>query len=400
LRKLRIGIEKKLIAGQMTGVGNYSFQLLKALICSAPQFEFIGFSPVGWTSFDSSSIRQIECRQNKKEVVAVPPLVHKLSSAARRSASRSTTARWLYRASQKAAFASTVGSQSLDLFHALSFIPPADPGVPTLPVVYDLSFVRYPQAHPHERLIWLKRLPKIIANAPLVQTISEFSRNEIVSVYGYPKDRIVVAPPAAARIFRPFGIDATRSGLAQFKLSPNAYLLAVGTLEPRKNLRTLVSAYARLSAAERSVTPLVVAGGVGWGNVGLPKQASELVRDGSLRFVGMVPDARLRDLYEGAVALFYPSLYEGFGMPVVEAMSCGTQVIHSEGTSMDEISGEFGLRLPPTDTDAWTRAIRKIIDKASSRQSGIATQQLIDQAGRFDWATSADKVKAAYMKLV
>lgn len=279
-------------------------------------------------------------------------------------------------------------------------MPPADPGVPTLPVVYDLSFVRYPQTHPRERLIWLERLPKIIARAPLIQTISEFSRSEIASVYGYPKGSIFVAPPAPASIFRPVGIDATRSGLAQFDLTPGAYLLAVGTLEPRKNLGTLVAAYARLPAAERSLMPLVVAGGAGWGNVGLPKQASELLRDGSLRFVGMVPDARLRDLYEGAVALFYPSLYEGFGMPVIEAMSCGTQVVHSEGTSMDEISGDFGLRLPPTDIDAWTCAIRTVIDQASSQQSAITRQKRIDRARLFDWARSADRVRTAYTELV
>ena len=110
-------------------------------------------------------------------------------------------------------------------------------------------------------------------------------------------------------------------------------------------------------------------------------------------FVGMVPDARLRDLYEGAVALFYPSLYEGFGMPVIEAMSCGTQVVHSEGTSMDEISGDFGLRLPPTDIDAWTCAIRTVIDQASSQQSAITRQKRIDRARLFDWARSADQVQ-------
>jgi alpha-1,3-rhamnosyl/mannosyltransferase len=399
LKKLRIGIETKLMAGQLTGVGNYSLHLLKALIGETAQFEFLGFSPTGWSALDSSAIRQIERRQNKGEVAAEPALIQRLSSAVRRSASGSTTARWVYRAIQTSTFARTVGSQSLDIFHALGFMPPADPGVPTLPVVYDLSFVRYPQTHPRERLTWLERLPRIIASAPLVQTISEFSRSEIAAVYGYPKERIFVAPPAPASIFRPFGIDATRSGLAQFDLTPGAYLLAVGTLEPRKNLGTLVSAYARLSAAERSLMQLVVAGGGGWGDVGLPKQASELLRDGSLRFVGMVPDARLRDLYEGAVALFYPSLYEGFGMPVVEAMSCGTQVVHSGETSMDEISGKFGLRLPPTDIDAWTCAMRTVIDQAS-QQSAVARQQRVDRARSFDWARSADRVRTAYLQLV
>jgi alpha-1,3-rhamnosyl/mannosyltransferase len=296
------------------------------------------------------------------------------------------------------AFARTVGRQSLDLFHALNFIPPADPGVVTLPIVYDLSFVRYPETHPRERLDWLKRLPAVIAKAPLIQTISEFSRNEIATFYGYPKDKIFVAPPAPARIFKPLGIEATTRGLATLDLAPSAYLLAVGTLEPRKNLATLVAAYGTLSPAERARVPLVIAGGTGWGNVGLTKHASALVQDGSLRFLGMVPDARLRDLYEGTVTLLFPSLYEGFGMPVVEAMSCGAHVIHSAGTSMDEISGNVGIRLPATDIAAWTDAMRHAIEVADAQAA--ERPRRISQARRFDWVASAERVRTAYASLL
>ena len=160
----------------------------------------------------------------------------------------------------------------------------------------------------------------------------------------------------------------TRSGLASLDLEPQRYLLAVGTLEPRKNLGTLVAAYGRLSQRERARMPLVIAGGAGWGDVGFPKQTSEFVREGSLRFLGMVPDARLRDLYEGAAALLFPSIYEGFGMPVVEAMSCGALVLHSTGTSMDEISADVGIRLPATDVTAWTEAMRRLIEPAVAGQ--------------------------------
>jgi glycosyltransferase involved in cell wall biosynthesis len=400
LGRIKIGIETRLLAGQMTGIGNYSFHLLKALISSCPELEYHGFGRIAWSLFDASTIRSIEQRQNKGDTAIEPGATQKLIATARRTASRSTSARALYRAMHSSAFARTVGHQQLDLYHALNFIPPADPGVVTLPIVYDLSFVRFPATHPKERLDWLTRLPAVIAKAPLIQTISEFSRNEIATVYGYPRDRIFVAPPAPADIFRPLGIEATRRGLATLKLAPGGYLLAVGTLEPRKNLGMLVAAYATLSAAERARAPLVVAGGAGWGNVCLPKQASELVQDGSLRFVGMVPDARLRDLYEGATALLFPSLYEGFGMPVVEAMSCGTAVIHSAGTSMDEISAEAGIRLGATDGAAWTDAMREAIEAAHADAAPVARQQRIAQARRFDWAVSAQRVRAAYATLL
>jgi alpha-1,3-rhamnosyl/mannosyltransferase len=383
----------------MTGVGNYSLQLLKALTATSAEFEFLGFGRVRWAPLGSSAIRQIEQRHNKGEMSSDPTLHAKSLAFLRWQVSRSMTVRSTYRAIYTNAFAKTVKSQSLDLFHALSFLPPADPGVPTLPVIYDLSFVRYPETHPRERLTWLERLPKVIADAPLVQTISEFSRREIEAVYGYPRNKVFVAPPAPASIFRPIGIDLTRAGLAKLNLVPSAYLLAVGTLEPRKNLGTLVAAYARLSATERYRMPLVIAGGAGWGNIGLPRQASDLVRDGSLRFLGMVPDARLRDLYEGAVALLFPSLYEGFGMPVVEAMSCGTQVFHSAGTATDEITGDNGVALPPTDIDAWTIAIRQAIEQAL-QETRRQRESRIDRARSFDWIESAERVRSAYAQVL
>jgi alpha-1,3-rhamnosyl/mannosyltransferase len=400
LKLIRIGIETRLLAGQMTGIGNYSFHLLKALIDTCPELDYHGFGRISWSRFDATTIHAIERHQNKGETTIDPGVRQKLIAAARRAAARSTSARTLYRAMHATAFARTVGRQSLDLFHALNFIPPADPGVVTLPIVYDLSFVRYPETHPKERLDWLKRLPAVIASAPLIQTISEFSLNEIATFYGYPKDKIFVAPPAPAGIFKPLGIEATTRGLATLDLAPGAYLLAVGTLEPRKNLATLVAAYGTLSPAERTRMPLVIAGGAGWGNVGLPKHASELVQDGSLRFLGMVPDARLRDLYEGTVALLFPSLYEGFGMPVVEAMSCGTHVIHSAGTSMDEISADVGIRLPATDVAAWTDAMRHAIEAAGAQTATAARQRRIAQARRFDWIASAERVRSAYARLL
>ena len=385
----------------MTGIGNYCFHLLDALIGAGTEFEFRSFGQVRWHDFDAASLREIKQRKNKDQDAARPTIAHRLAAQLRVYATRSSLAQASYRSMRMISFAGTVSRQSLDLFHALSFLPPADPGVPSVPVVYDLSFVRYPATHPKARLKALERLPSFIAKAPLVQTISEFSRNEIASVYGYPSEKIFIAPPAPAAIFRPLGMNATRQGLASFDLEPQRYLLAVGTLEPRKNLGMLVAAYSCLTSFERLRTPLVIAGGAGWGDVGLPKQASALVREGSLYFLGMVPDARLRDLYEGAVALLFPSIYEGFGMPVVEAMSCGTRVIHSAGTSMDEISADLGTRLPATDVTAWTEAMRRSIETTTAGQTADPDRQRrIAQARTFDWTTGAERVRAAYRRLL
>jgi alpha-1,3-rhamnosyl/mannosyltransferase len=285
--------------------------------------------------------------------------------------------------------------RSIALFHAFNYIPPVRLAVPTLPVVYDLSFIRYPAMHPQARVRWLSRLPNVIERAPLVHTISEFSKREIVEVFGVPQSRIIVAYPAAASIYRPLGIGPTIADLQKLDLLPNRYLLAVGTLEPRKNLKTLVAAYSKLSAADRSRCPLVIVGGKGWGTTDLPPATASLVREGSIRFLGYVSDPLLRSLYEGTRLMLFPSIYEGFGMPVVEAMACGAPIAHSGKTSMDEITGGLGLRIEALDVDAWTEHMRDAISSDTDLRNE-RRQSRINRAKTFSWTDSANVIRKAY----
>jgi glycosyltransferase involved in cell wall biosynthesis len=393
--RLRIGIETRQMAGHMTGIGNYSFLLLRALTVD-PDLTFVGFGEFRWADVDQQTLARLGAAQAKTVQEPLPRQTPQryLGQLARRAAKLSF-ARSAFRASQSLLFGRTVRSKRLDLFHALNFLPPSEPGVPTLPIVYDLSFLRHPESHPKERLKWLAGLRDVIARAPLVHTISEFSKAEIHSAYGYPLERIFVAPPAAAEIFRPLGAEATRREIETFDLTSSRYLLAVGTLEPRKNLRTLIAAYSRLREADQQRVALVIAGGSGWGDIDLPKEASTLVRTGRLRFVGAVSDAQLRSLYEGAAAFLFPSIYEGFGMPVVEAMRCGTAVVHSEATAMDEIAPGLAQQLPALDVDAWTNAMRQAAN-APEAQDGAARAARIARAETYRWDTSAKAVRAAY----
>ena len=392
---LRIGVETRQMAGHMTGIGNYSFHLLRALTIE-PDLAFVGFGEFGWADVNQETLARLGAAQAKTshEPSPRPPLQRHLGQLARRAA-RLSFARSAFRASQSFLFGRTVRSQRLDLCHALNFVPPSEPGVPTLPIVYDLSFLRHPESHPRERLKWLAGLRDVIARAPLVHTISEYSKAEIHSAYGYPLDKIFVAPPAAAEIFRPLGDEATRKDIEAFDLTSQRYLLAVGTLEPRKNLRTLIAAYSRLPQADQQRLALAIAGGSGWGDIDLPKEASSLVRAGRLRFLGAVSDAQLRSLYEGAAAFLFPSIYEGFGMPVVEAMRCGTAVVHSEATAMDEIAPGLAQRLPALDVEAWTNAMREVANASETRDTA-AREARIARAQTYRWDTSAKAVRAAY----
>lgn len=398
-----VGVETLILHRSMTGVGNYLYNLLKALVDSETNIEFRGLDYVTWRKLDRQFFDEIAQAQKKGVAKATDDVERHLSllKRVRRFAHQNVinvdVFRDIYRGIRPFQFTLSARRQSLDLFHAFNYLPPADPGVPVLPVIYDLSFVRFPEAHPSDRLRQMRPLAKTVARASQIQTISEFSRREIASVYNYPIEQIFVAPPAASEIFRPLGAEITTAGIAGFELKRGSYLLTVGTLEPRKNLKTLIAAYSRVATADRARMPLVIVGGAGWGDLALPKETERLIGSGQLRFLKGVSDADLRSLYEGARLMLLPSLYEGFGLPVVEAMACGTAVAHSADTAMDEISGGLATRVAMLDVDAWTQAIN----------AAIATDAVMDEAARakrigraalFGWHQSAGTVNAAYRK--
>jgi alpha-1,3-rhamnosyl/mannosyltransferase len=400
---IRAGFESGILDGPMTGIANYTFHMIRSALELSPDLRFSGFRRFNWETVDLAALEQFAARQdsygaeNGLRRGARSVVRTSLLNGGRRAGLGSV--RTIYRALRRIRFASSVGSRSLDLFHTFNFRPLADPGVPVLPVIYDLSTFRHPEFHPDDRVRWLSPLRDTLAQAPRVQTISEFSRREIAELFGYPLDRIFVAPPAAAAQFAPMGEGATQRDLDILDLRYGNFFLAVGTLEPRKNLRTLIAAYAQLPLAARARFPLVVAGGAGWGELKLPTQTAALVAEGALRFVQHVSGAQLRSLYEGARLLLMPSLYEGFGMPVVEALACGTPVAHSADTAMDEISANLGNRISALDVDGWTDALQDALD--SGGHADLAQRQArIAQARRFDWRHSAGLMVDAYRQIL
>lgn len=403
---MRVGIESGIFDGPMTGIANYTFHIVQSALELSPNLRFSGFQQFNWQAVDLAAMEQIAVRDRTSEADnrsrSYWQRARGVSGAALRGAAGRASfrsARTVYRTVRQKRFALSVRQQSLDLFHAFNFRPPADPAVPVLPVIYDLSTFRYPEFHPDERVRWLAPLADILSRAPRVQTISEFSRQEIASLFGYPLDRIFVAPPAAAAQFTSVGECATQRDLDAMNLRYGNFFLAVGTIEPRKNLRTLVAAYAQLSPAARIHFPLVVAGGAGWGELKLPEQTAALVAEGTLRFVRHVSRAQLRSLYEGARLLLMPSLYEGFGMPVVEAFACGTPVAHSEKTAMDEISGGLGTRVAAHDVAGWTDALEQAM-QGDEHADGALRGARIARARQFDWHKSASIVLATYRDLL
>lgn len=399
-----IGLESGILLGPMTGIANYTFHIVRSLLEQDGSFRYVGFERLAWRDISLASLHEVEVSHQERDASNAPD--KRVSGLARQAATgvakrlaRAPSARSLYRTILRWRFAASVRSQRLDLFHAFNYRPPSDPGVPMLPVVYDLSTFRHPEFHPADRVRWLSQLGGLIDRAPVVQTISEFSKREIISIFGTPANKIFVAPPAAAPLYAQLGYDVTQPDLALLGLTYGNFFLTVGTLEPRKNIRTLITAYAQLSPAERAGCPLVIAGGRGWGNLDLPAQVESLRREGTLCFLEGISNPQLRSLYEGARLLLMPSLYEGFGMPVVEALACGAPVAFSADTAMDEISAGLGHRISAMDVDGWTGALRDALDR-DDHADEAQREARIRQARQFDWRKSAGLVSAAYGHLI
>ena len=254
----------------------------------------------------------------------------------------------------------------LDLLHCTTFRGPARARVPTVLTVHDLALLRTPEAFPRwHRLYGRAGLRRVLHAANAVVAVSEFTREELVALVRVPGERIRVVPNGVDAVFTPQG-----------QVMEGNYVLAVATLEPRKNLARAVEA-ARLAGVE-----LRVVGAHGWGGVEVPG------------WVGEVPDAELAALYRGARCLLYPSLYEGFGIPVLEAMACGTPVVTSRGTAMEEVAGGAAVLVDPLDE----ASIAAGLAEADSRRDDLV-QLGLTRASEFTWERAADAVEALWREL-
>lgn len=259
--------------------------------------------------------------------------------------------------------------------------------------VHDLSHRRYPQYHPPERVAFFSRqLGESLARARRINVVSQFTAQELVELEGVDPARIDIVPPAVSSRFLVPLPPAGREALeARYRL-PERYLLSVGTLEPRKNLSRVLEAYGRLPVAVQQRTPLLLAGMSGWGEQRLSAAAEAALARGTIRRLGYVPSADLPGLYARAAGFVYVSLYEGFGMPVAEAMASGTPVLTANVTATHEVAGGTALEVAPDDDDAILEGLRALID--DDHQERILAARA--RAEAFTWQASADRLLASF----
>ena len=234
---------------------------------------------------------------------------------------------------------------------------PWSPGFPSVVSVHDLTVRLFPETH-SRKVLWSQRpfLGRTLSRATAVIADSRATAKDIRFLYPAAASKITTIPLGVEARFHP---DLAMRAQVRSEIGcPNGYLLTAGTLEPRKNLGVLFAAWERLRAEDPDFPPLVVVGASGWKNREILTEIERLAPVGLLA-LGRVPDVRLVELLQGAAVFAYPSLYEGFGLPPLEALACGLPTVVSDASSLPEVVGAVGFKAPPHDVKAWIQALRR-----------------------------------------
>lgn len=350
---MRIALDVQSTLGRKTGIGLYTANLLTALRRVAPQHDYV---ELAWG-------RTQELRTDQR-------------------------LRW-----QQMVVPNRARAAHADVLHVPGFDAPWWKPCPVILTVHDLIGMLFPHnLPPVARFYWSRWLPWSVRRADHIIADSEHTRRDIICLMHIPAERIIVIPLGVDASFRPLEDRSLLNALRKKYALPSDIILYLGTLEPRKGLDTLVAAYAAL--ADRVPHALVIAGKRGWYTEPLFRQVRELGLEARVHFTDYIPDADMSGLLNLAQVFVFPSRYEGFGLPPLEAMACGTPVIASNASSLPEVVGDAGLQVPPDDVAALARAIQRLIAdadlRARLRAAGLA------RAATFTWEETARRTVEVY----
>ncbi len=352
---MKVAFDGTVLHGPKSGVGYYCEELLKAMLASNHDDQFVVFS-------------------HQRLGLDLPSFNGNLKFAD--SVRFPVRAFYLHLMLPK-----VLDAIGPDICHYTNFLAPVSEERPYVVTIHDMGVEVLRNAHPLAKRTYTRRLiPYVARKARLVITNSEYSKWEIVRHLGIPEDHIRVTPLAASPEFTPIIVHPA---------SP--YFLYVGNLEPRKNLERLIEAFARIPGKEHQ---LLVAGNRWYHGGAAEQKARSLGLNGRVKFLGYVPRAELPGLFSGATALVYPSLLEGFGLPIVEAMACGTPVITSNNSSMREVAGEAAVLVDPRNVREITDAMARVAEDRNLRKELSAKG--IKRAAEFSWTNTAELTLQAY----
>jgi len=286
------------------------------------------------------------------------------------------------------------------LFHATEHLLPRFKQIKTVFTLHDLIFKFFPQHHlPRNRIFLNLAMPLFLKRADAIICVSEHTKRDAIKEYGVPEEKLrVIYEGVHPRFKRIVDVNALKAAKERYRL-PEKFILAVGTVEPRKNLITLFDAFKALQEDE---TPLaqevIVVGKQGWLHEATYRAVHERGLTGKVRFLTTVDDDDLVAIYSLAQVLAFPSVYEGFGFPPLEAMACGTPVVSSNAASLPEICGDAAVLVPPMDAAAWVSALRRALTDRQLRVSSQARGP--QQAAKFTWQRAAEQTQRVYQHVL
>jgi glycosyltransferase involved in cell wall biosynthesis len=309
--------------------------------------------------------------------------------------------RWLYRLWYRLRLPLHVErfTGRLDLFHSPDFVlPPVNDDIPTLLTVHDLSFLHFPETFTPSLVNYLNKLvPRSVRRASHILVDSQSTRQDIVDRYAVPNDKITVLYGGVSERFKPVENELQLKEVREkYGMGQRPYVFSVSTLQPRKNYEMLIRAFKEIAAIKPH--NLVIAGGKGWLYERVLEEISLQGLDDRVLLIGFADDADLPALYSGASLFAYPSLYEGFGLPLLEAMACGVPILNSNASCLPEVAGTATQQLSPDDQSGWTKAMASLLTDGGQRSRMVAAGFL--QARKFTWTRAAQTLNDIYQRLL
>ncbi len=375
--RLQIAINTSSLIRPLTGIGQYTLNVSQAL-AREPDLAMHYFYGYEWA--DEGLPREVpNLAFAKKWFKRLVPQPYEMS-----------------RAIQQNRFNAGLSSRRPALYHEPNFLP-FDFDGPTILTIHDLSYLRFPETHPDLRVrVMNKLLPRAIERAAHLLADSEFTRQEVIAEFGVAADRITTTLLGVSDEFVPRRAAACEAVLRRHRLDYGGFVLAVGTLEPRKNLLQVIRAYVDLPSRVAMRYPLVIVGGIGWKSEGTATALDALLASGRARRLGYLPGSELPIIYSAARMFVYPSLYEGFGLPAAEAMASGVPVITSDRASLPEVVGDAGITVEPNDIDGMRNAILRLAEDDDERAQRAASG--LARAQTFSWTRCAQQTAMAYRR--